>query len=193
MSGDPGRSWRCPVLFLVVLVLLGVLAAAVAVPWLAQNDRYDHEIERRTDQLARLRGLAATLPELRRRLEILHKDKSMQAFYLPAADAALAGVALQRRVKGIVEQAGGNLQSIQVLPATTERGMRKVAVRVRFRALAGALGQALFQIEDGRPLLFVDRLAVRAPAARRRRGKGPVRVAPLNVDMDVHGYIRGEG
>ena len=193
MSVASKGSWRCPVVFLGVLVVLGGVAAAVALPWLAQNQRYDREIERRTDQLARLRGLAATLPELRRRLEVLRKDKSMQAFYLPAADAALAGVALQRRVKGIVEQAGGSLQSIQVLPTASEGGMRKVAVRVRFRALAGALGQALFQIEDGRPLLFVDRLAVRAPAARRRRGKGPARATPLNVDMDVHGYIRGKG
>ncbi len=193
MSSAKAPAWRCPALLLLVFVLAGAGVAAVALPWLAQDRRYDREIERRAEQLGRLRGLAATLPELRRRLEALRKDKSMQAFYLPATDAALAGVDLQRRVKAIVEQVGGSLQSIQVLPVAPEGGMRRVAVRVRFRAMAGALGQALFRIEDGQPLLFVDRLAVRAPVVRRRKGRAPLRATPLNIDMDVHGYMRGKG
>ncbi len=172
---------------LLALALLALPAAltwaAVTAPWLDARHAAAARVERALALEARASAVAARGPALRAEAAALRAALADGAEGAPGASHALAGAALQRRVREAVARHGGAAQSIETLPeARTGDGM--VGVRARLQLGARGLRDALAELEAGRAPLQVQALAVANAAAR--GGQTPL----LEVQVELRG-LRG--
>ncbi len=190
---SPAQRWAA-LLLLALLIGLGYLL--VDQLWLGQYRHYQTHAERLLDRLRNLQRLTTARPELEKAIQNIRNDPRSAAYFLPAAPPALAAAELQQRVKGLVEGSGGNLLSVQALPAVEEGGVLRVAVNVTVQGDVGMLQKTLYGLESQAPLLFVDNLEVSARQFRPRLPDG--KIAPytrvqVNGQFEVAGYLRKEG
>jgi len=141
-------------------------------------------------QLERLQKVVSRIPLWQQQLKELEAFQADNRYYLTGTTPALASAALQNLLGEVVREADGEMASTQTLPAKSEDGFTRIAVRIRFSASTTALRQILHTIESGRPLLIVENLTVRPMRGRRDpRTRQIVPVDKLNVDMRVAGYM----
>jgi general secretion pathway protein M len=192
MSQAATRRRSCKLTLSLLAGMSLLLLALVTLPWLARSRFYDDAIERRTQSLERYLAILQSLPALERRLEEVRANRELDAYYLPASDAAQGGIALQRRVEEIVSGTEGNLTSIQILPEQAQEDVLRIGVRLRFSGSVDSLQRLLFGIETAEPLLFITDMDIRQVRRGRRnvRGRKPTFDVDLNVNLDIYGYIR---
>ena len=195
MSGAKRKFPRCLSALAVLLGLLLILVLALVLPWQEQMGKYDEAIERRNRQLSGYLRVIGTLPALQARLDSARASREQDAFYLAATDSSLGGIALQRRIEALVAASGGSLTSIQILPSQAEGSATRIGVRLRFMGATEALQKLLYGIESNQPALFIGTSNIRALRRQSRRIPGRKQqpkntLSDLNVNLDVHGYIR---
>lgn len=181
---------------LAALALSAGLAFAVyifvAAPIIVGYAETDAAVAQAADLLERYRRVAAARPALQQRLDALKSRQSEIGAYLSGETDALAGAELQELVNATVAKSGGGLRSVQILPAKSDGGFRRIGVRVQMTATIAQVLHVLHGLEAGSTLLFVDNLEVSNRRARRRRNQ-PVEMDPtLLVRLDLFGYVRPE-
>jgi general secretion pathway protein M len=174
------------------LAILAGLAAAfyllVAAPMLDDYAESLDSIAQRSLELERYRRAAAELPRRQAELAALRERRGTVAGFLAGGNDAVVAAQLQNRIRGLVEQARGELKSTQVLPGEDEGAVRRIAVRGQLTGTLGAVQRVLYALESGSPLLFVDNLSIHADLAEesyRGQGLDPT----LDVTLDVYGYL----
>lgn len=182
--------WASRILALALLLGLLLLAYAVVVaPLVAGYRQSQGALAEARELLAGYRSVAARRDALEAQLAALSERQDDSGLYLAGATDALAAAALQDHVKSAIEGGGGNLRSIQILPAEDDEGFRRVGVRAQLTATVDDLLRILHGIESGRPFLFVDALEVNNRRARRRSRDEPETMDPvLLVRIDIAGY-----
>ena len=176
----------------VALLLLAVvgLAATIAVPWWFLNKHYEEAIEESVTRLERYARVIGTRDSLQRKAQEVHVLEA-QNHYLKSASPALAASELQEQVKAVLEQYGGKLNSIQVLPHKDEGDLRQIAVSLQLNAPIGGVKAILYALESARPYLFVQNFSVRVQNIGAPRSDGNSD-PELFVQFDVIGYaLRG--
>lgn len=170
-------------LALALLALPAALAwAALAAPWLAARDTTAARAERALALEARASAVAARGPALGAEAAALRAALADGAEGVPGASHALAGAALQRRLREAAARHGGAAQSIETLPeARTGDGM--VGVRAKLQVGARGLRDLLAELETGRMPLQVQALTLANAAVR---GGQPL----LEVQVELRG-LRG--
>jgi general secretion pathway protein M len=179
------------------VVLLGAAllggARLVVAPLLAAWRDAAAEIEQAEFLLQRYRALAAQRPAMAEQLEEQQKLAATAAGYLQGPSDALAAAQLQDRVKTVVEGAGGELRSTQILAATPveiDPTIRRTALRVQFVVTIAGLAETLYELETGQPYLLIDELTVREQRTRSRRRDEPETEAQLDVSLELSGYLQ---
>lgn len=104
----------------------------------------------------------------------------LQGLILPAGPASAGTAALQRRLQGVVADAGGEVESVEPLPSDSAEGFRRITLRVQLRLDTPGLRAILHALEYGEPSVLVDNLTVRALTGR---AVGAER--PLSVRFDM--------
>lgn len=172
--------------------LLIVVALGVFLPWQTQMAEYDDRIETLSSQLARFEGMRGTRPQLEEEYRLLREKLTKAEFFLDAATPALAAAALQNRVKEVVNAQGGSLVSTQNVEEAAKEKPSRIAVRVRMNGDDAALLKVLYELEGGRPQLFVDNVSVRAHTKARGRGDARNVETQLDIQFDLIGFLREE-
>ncbi len=176
-----------------VALSAGVIFAAyvfAVAPILAGYAETDAAVLQAGELLERYRRIASARPALQARLDDLKSRQSEIGTYLSGGTDALAGAELQELVNATVEKGGGRLRSVQILPAKSDGGFRRIAVRVQMTATISQVLNVLYTLEAGLTFLFVDNLEVSNRRARRRRNQ-PVEMDPtLLVRLDLSGYLQ---
>jgi general secretion pathway protein M len=181
---------RALALGLLGAVLIGAYVLVIA-PVIGLYRETDDAIETAETLLQRHRALAAQRSELSARLDEEKEQAAAVAGYLEGSDA-LAAAQLQDRVKGVVEAAGGELCSTQILPAEAvdaSPGTRRATLRVQMVVAIDGLAEILYDLESGQPYVLIDELAVRSQRER-RRGGGPEAPTLLDVSLQLSGFVR---
>jgi hypothetical protein len=81
--------------------------------------------------------------------------------YLPGETETIAAAGMQRRVRALIEEAGGQVFSAQLLlKSEGDDPERKIELQVVFEAGIGTIQKALWQIETEAPFGFVDELTI---------------------------------
>lgn len=81
--------------------------------------------------------------------------------YLAGESETLAAADMQKRIRGLIEAAGGEVFSAQLLlKSEGETPERRIELQVVFEAGIEAIQKALYEIETGAPFGFVDELAI---------------------------------
>ena len=181
---------------LAVGLLGGVLLAAyglVIAPVIAAYQEVSREIEESQQLLQGYRSLASQSPELSGRLSDLEQQAAKVGGYLKGSSDALAAAELQDHARAVIEGAGGNLRSTQILPASavdSKVPVRRATLRIQLGVDIKGLQKVLYQLETGQPYLFVDQLTVQQQRIR-RGSKEPEQEPVLDVSFEVFGYVRG--
>lgn len=160
--------------------------------WLLAG-RYDGEIELAERRLAAQRRLAAEGAGLEPKLEALMRRRDSDRRYLSSSSEALAGAELQSIVKRRVLPSGGQVLSTQILGSQPEEGFTRVTLKLKMRATLEKLVEIFYALETSTPYLFLDNVSVRYRGGVRRSGAAAALPAqPLDVDLELSGYMRGE-
>jgi general secretion pathway protein M len=189
---QPGSVFsRTLAIALLGIALLGAYRL-IAAPLLIAYREGETRIELAKESLQRFEALAKQRSLLADRLAEQEERAGSAAGYLTGPSDALAAAQLQDRVKSVVEGAGGELRSTQILPATPlegELGFRRATLRVHFVVTIEGLKTSLYELETGQPYLIIDDVAIRQERVRRRRDD-PERVPTLDVSLELFGYLR---
>lgn len=101
--------------------------------------------------------------------------------FLEGDSLTIAGAALQKRVTGAVEEAGGTVLSSQTDLQPNQSEGDRIALTINFEVEQADLQKILYDIEAGMPFLFIDRLTVQMPEG------APGETPRLKVTMNVAG------
>lgn len=165
---------------------VAVLVSWVVVPQLLRWSEREALIDLRTDQLARLQEVVVQEEALNGRLADLESEwRRGQALLLSGGTRAVAGSALQLLLNRYVAEAGMELERVDALGPSTERGaLREVPARLTVRGDLSGLLYLLVRVQEGDVLLAVDELRVSAipgPAGTQER---------IAATLALHGYAR---
>jgi general secretion pathway protein M len=175
------------------IALLGAYRLIIAPLVIAYRDGQSR-IEQAKELLQRYEALAEQRSLLADRLAEQQERAASAAGYLTGPSDALAAAELQDRVKSVVEGAGGELRSTQILPAEeleADLDFRRTTLRVHFVVTIEGLEETLYELETGQPYLIIDDVTVRQERARRRRSQ-PRDQPRLDVSLELFGYVREE-
>ncbi|MTJ80624.1 MAG: hypothetical protein F8N37_06350 [Telmatospirillum sp.] len=177
----------------VIAVLLAILSV-VAVWRLLVSPIVEIYGDRQTE-LERRALLASHLEALARQLPALEADPALAGPPLsPTIDGptdAVAAATLQGMVQTMVVSAGGNLGSVEILPAEPVGGLRRIGLRVTLAGTDDLITGLLDQMSRSHPPILVDDLQLHgnllpvpgAPAAER-----PVGALRLDASFAVYAF-----
>ncbi|HKF61005.1 MAG TPA: type II secretion system protein GspM [Dongiaceae bacterium] len=175
-----------------MLLLLGVILLAkegVIDPILDSVNQSREEIADAATRLSRIKAIAATKPELEAQAAKMMSDIGQSDAFMRADTEALAGAALQERLRTLTSAQGISLGAIQWAAGKTDSGLGRISVRVQITATLGPLYALLGSVESTMPLLFIDDIDIQATAGG-DPGQ-PVQDGPLSVTFDCYGYWLG--
>jgi general secretion pathway protein M len=179
------------------LVLLGAFLTGAYVlliaPVVELYRATDEAIESAETLLQRHRTLAAQRLDLTARLDEEKAQAAATAGYLEGPSDPLALAQLQALVKNVIEAAGGELRSTQILPAQTvdiSSGTRRATLRVQMVVAIDGLAAILYDLESGQPYILIDELSVRSQRTRRRLGSTSEAAPLLEITLELSGFVR---
>lgn len=179
------RGW--PLVILAGIAV--VLAFAVVLPAIELFVFQREDVAQASDELATYRGQIAARPQLQAELAAMDRQEAQAAALLDGSNTAVAAANMQSLVKRLIESHSGQLRSAQMLSATKHGGLEKIQVQYELSLPLGSFGPATFELETGRPFLFLDTVDVRPESYT-----GGTTGAPgnLHVQWLMHGYRRTE-
>ena len=172
--------------FALLALAIALAISAVALPLWLLNQRYDAAVEDAATRLERYSRVVGMRDGLQKKAAQVAGLEANHHF-LKSASPALAAAELQEQATIILDQNGGKLNSIQILPHKDDGAYRQVSVNLQLTAPLSAIKSMLYALESVRPYLFVDNFAIRAPfnlAARNDTSTEP----DLIVQFDLTGY-----
>jgi general secretion pathway protein M len=179
------------------LLAVALLAAAVLGAWefvvrpiAAEFAEHEAAIEQNQLMLVRFARVAGMRGVLEKERDRLKGEIDGRSGLLAGNNPALIGAGLQDRIKGIVSNHGGRLQSAQILQPTGQKEFTRVSVRVVMTSEVPSLQKILYDIETATPYLFVDDVDVRKRVVRRPRQARTEVEEQLTVRLTVFGYAR---
>jgi hypothetical protein len=140
---------------------LAILGAILLAIYLATIGPMLNDAAMRRDELDQLRGLgeryakaAHEIPTLERKLTSLRREDDGDGV-LGETNETLAAAALQSRLKASVVDAGGQLQSVEVLTGEHVGKRQKIGVRARIAIALAGLQRVMAALNETHPALFV--------------------------------------
>lgn len=149
-------------------------------------------IIRSNELLLRYRAVAAEQSELAARLAALQQKDQSGAGYIEASGDAVAAARLQDLTAAVIDAAGGEIKSTQILPATAiDEGsaIRRAGLKLRFTATIDSLAAALHDLETTEPYVFIKHLTMTTKRAERTGVKADNNPR-LDIRLDLVGYVR---
>lgn len=183
-----GRRLAALSLLMGILALIYFLAVA---PLVSEYRRNEEAIADAQDLLVRFQRLAAAQTGLQGQVDELRQRESSQGYYLTQGTDALAAAELQDRLKAVVQEDGGTLRSMQILPTEEQDNFRRIAIRLQLTTTTEALSNVVYSLETMNPLLFIDNVDVQSRLSRPTKD-GTVVDPILVVSLDLYGYRQPE-
>lgn len=180
-----GRNGRVLALGL-LLVLIGVVVAAIAVPAYLLHERYQTARSGAEERIDRYRKVASHRAEHQRALDVL-KAREASRFFLKNSAPNLASAELTDMVRPMIESSGSRLTSVQPATVKEDSGFRLYTLNIGFSATPQALQKTLYTLETSIPYLFVENVSMRATVPRGYKPP-PNQEPEVSVQMEVQAY-----
>jgi hypothetical protein len=169
---------------LILFLTVGILLLFIPINMLHRH--YDQSLDSLVDYLGRYRHVVSTHTEVQAALDQV-KEKNGRQHFLRNTGAALAASEIQETAKSLIEDNGGKLVSMQVVPFKDDGGYRRVTVNIQFISNMPTLRKILYAIETVQPYLLLDNVSIRSQTNALSKGT-PVTEPELTAQFDVSGY-----
>jgi general secretion pathway protein M len=186
---DKGKWYALGLLLLVLLAIYFLVFQG----FIEKHQSLNEQLAEATASRQKYARLAASIPELKKRLRSVREQSGQGEHFLKADSANLAAAELIRTLKEIVGQHVTSAQDCLILsnqltrdrePEQFERVILKVRLRCRYDILVAVLND----LEQHKPDLFVDELRIEQRYTRStRRGQPQPRL--LEVRFDLYAYL----
>lgn len=104
---------------------------------------------------------------------------------------ALASAEVQEFIKKAIVEAGGQLNSTQVLPVTTKNEFSRITVNVRMTGNSEVLRDVLYKIETSTPLIVINQIDITPMRGIRSRITRQLEPSnKLNINFNVVSFMR---
>ena len=182
--------------WLAIGLLLGImlsLALLVLMPWYNSLSKTLDDIDEQVFRDKRYQSVIASREDVLIEIEQGRAEINALGYFSDQQKPSLAAAELQRRIKAIVQEAGGETSSTQVLPNKDQESLVRITVKVKLTGEMPMLKHILFEVETAKPLMMVESLTI-VPGPKRRDRKTRKRVATgkIVVTLEVSSYIRKE-
>lgn len=192
---DDGRPLAVGLLVVVLVVVyfLGIHWWFVA-PQLAIGSQMDDLRE----QQQRFAAIVSEKPAIQKRLAQVRAYEAKNQAFLKQTDAAAASASLIQRVADVIQKndpEGGRCSTQQSTPLRSEakdEPYQSVSVRVRMTCDIETTSALLYDLEQGKPFLFVEEMRI-YERARFYPGRGQQQDSQLQVQFTITGYMRKPG
>ena len=162
--GLRGRLTALALLFVVLVLLMRFAVQPMVAAYAGVGD----DVAASQDALLRYQRIIAELPALKAASSRIRRDRPLAPFLLAGSNPSLAVANLQQRLQDVAGQHNATVVSIRVMDPTSEGPLQRVGLQAHLKAGTQALRDILFELETGRPYLFVESLTIHP--ARSRRG-----------------------
>ena len=151
------------------------------------------------EQQQRFRETSAQRPQIEKRLVDVRTFEQTNQAFLAQSDASAASADLIQRLKQAVSQHASDPNRCQVLTNQTLSGGKpelyeRVTIQVRMRCDLEPLSSIVYELESGKPYLFVEQLMIYkqnygyVPPNQRQPQQ-----SALDVRFNLTGYLRKRG
>jgi hypothetical protein len=167
------------------LLVLALIWAVLVTPILEAFSLADRDIEARRHLLGKLTGALTRVGYSQERISDAVAKLDMSELLPPAPDAVMSA-SLQSRIAERAREHGLQAQTMQMLPARANSGIKWIGLGVTLSGPAENIAGLLAAIEASKPYFFIERLALSSqgsPAA----SDGPPPL--LTADFEVYGAV----
>jgi general secretion pathway protein M len=186
-------------LAVVLLLIVLLLVYLIGIHWwfVAPQMQLSSDMQELREQQLRFRQTSAEKPEIEKRLaEVKAYEQGNQAF-LAEGDANAASAALIQRLKQAMSEHAKDEKRCQNLGAQSYNGgeeelYKRVTVQARLKCDLEPLAAILYDLENGKPYLFVDQVMIYKQQTYTPPGVKVVQ-NPLDVRFNLSGYLRQPG
>jgi len=178
---------------LALALLAGVLLLAlqlVILPFWEAAQLHGQRVALLRRQVLVMEGLVEARPAFEAAVAKLAGNAELQALTLSGDSAAIGGAQLQGQLTQILTAAPASVTSAQLLPEETAGGLALVRMQMAAETDMRGLVSALHAIGGARPLLAIDRIAVRDPDGVFAMKPEKVLSNRLTVEMVVSARMR---
>lgn len=150
------------------------------------------QIEQTRDHIARFETVQLRAKDNQLLLEEWQGYASLTQYLLPGKSSDLAAASLQKKVKSVIVNAGGQLLSTRTLALDAGQLLQPVGIRVKMRADITAIKNILHAFESHVPLLKVDEVAMilRGQSSSSQRRRSNEAAAPvIEMRFNISGYL----
>ena len=172
--------------FAFLFAMVASLGLGLLMPFLSAKSSYEQSIEALLHERARYEEVLSQKEPLESRIARFKAQAVRQQAFLVADSDTLAGAMLQETVKGIVQKAGGALESMEIRAVSGDSTLDQIGLRVRFVGTIDVLQRTLHEVESGELLLVVEQLDVRSKASAVR--DDPTQPVEIAISLDLYGY-----
>jgi hypothetical protein len=177
MSGNLPEGVRGRALAVgLALAAAALIWFGVAAPVLDWDAEQQSQLQRQAALRDRMRGLAASIPALRRDAEATRDDRSAEAALEGASDA-VAAATLQQTLDDLAKTAGASIGSAETLPSEQAGAWQAITVRVTLTAPWTPLVRLLRSVAAAPTAMVVDNLQLRGPSRASRDPDRPIDAA----------------
>ncbi len=173
-----------------VVVLVSV-AVLVLVPYVKKWQAYDKVIDQRAARIMMLKRQIANKPALEKEIRLMGEMINSSKLFFPVADKATAESQLLSTVKKMIENAGGQINSVNIVNQQRGNASNSAAVKINFTIDNNGLVRILQNLAGSKPLLNVTTaqlLPLVQRQARKQEDTGKVR-----LDMVIEGFFSAGG
>lgn len=193
LSPSTSRFAALSLLLVAILVPIFYLFIPLATYYSEQSDEITL-LQRRLATYDYLINHENTIDEELRKIEALGVEGDI---FLKGTKTAIASANLRELVNEAVKRSGGQLVSSQEYEASSIPSAMSIGLRVQVSGEVANIVQLLHDLEDARPVIFIDNLTVTSLSSRVQSARRPVRRAndntparsSLDVRLDIVGYL----
>jgi len=183
----------------VLLLITLVLVYLLGIHWwfVAPHIEIAGQMRDLREQQARFQRAIAERPDIEKRVaEVKAYEQGNQAF-LSETDANAASAALIQRLKAAMSDHAKDESRCQNVSTQSYNGgedelYKRVTVQARLKCDLEPLASILYDLENGKPYLFVDQVMIYKQQTYTPPG-AKTAVVPLDVRFNVSGYLREPG
>jgi len=174
-----------------LIFVLAVLSLVVVIPLLSKGLAYQEQKQELLFRRQKMHQIAAKEGAIAAQLEQLRQQFKQQGYFSRHETAALASADLQKFVKALIADAGGQLNSTQVLPIRERDGLTEIVVQVRMKGDITVLRDVLHGIETSIPIKIIKQLDIRPVRGKRNRKTRKIEPSnQLNIRFQVVSFLR---
>jgi general secretion pathway protein M len=184
--------------WLAVGLLVGIiilLCAVIFIPWYSAFKSTVDEFDDLMFRVKRYERVIASRDEVLREVEQGREKVNALGYFYTQETSSLVAAELQKRIKAIVQRAGGDITSTQVLPHKDRDELLQITVKVRLSGDMEMLRSLLYDIEVAKPLLTIEEMNITPKTSafrRRNKAKKNAQNDKVTVTLQIAGYMRKE-